>query len=92
MAGIDLDGMISIAYLKKAVFTGSHKEMHFMLRKQENDDGVKIEVFAWPGPFIFSVTEDDKKICDSFEFSQEGLKSAVEWLNHRYEENFSGKM
>ena len=30
---IDLDGMISIPYLKKTVFTGSHKGMNFMIRK-----------------------------------------------------------
>lgn len=27
---IDLDGMISIPYLKKTTFTGSEKEMNFM--------------------------------------------------------------
>ena len=31
---IDLDGMISIPYLKKTTFTGSEKEMNFMIRKE----------------------------------------------------------
>ena len=29
---IDLDGMLSIPFLKKTVFTGSHAGMHFMIR------------------------------------------------------------
>ena len=29
---IDLDGMISIPYLKKTTFTGSEKEMNFMIQ------------------------------------------------------------
>ena len=32
---IDLDGMVSIPYLKKAVFTGSFRKMRYLIRKQE---------------------------------------------------------
>ena len=67
---IDLTGMISIPYLKKTVFTGSEKGTNFMIRK-----------ITWPGPFIFSVTEDEKKTYQEFEFSEDGIKAAVAWLN-----------
>lgn len=90
MKMIDLEGMISIPYLKKTVFTGSHKGMNFMIRRQEGKDGDedRIEAIAWPGPFIFSVTEEEKKCRQDFDFSKEGLEQAVEWLNRHYEEAF----
>ena len=57
---IDLDGMISIPYLKKTTFTGSEKEMNFMIRKEAGENGDVLQAAAWPGPYIFSVTEDEK--------------------------------
>lgn len=86
---INLDGMISIPYLKKTTFTGSHRGMNFMIRKQSGDDGDKMQAIVWPGPYIFSVTEDEKKTFRDFEFSREGLKEAIEWLNEYYETVFS---
>lgn len=88
---IDLDGMISIPYLKKTTFTGSHLGMNFMIRKISGDDGDKMQAVVWPGPFIFSVTEDEKKTFREFEFSREGLDDAVAWLNEYYETVFSRK-
>ena len=73
MKTIDLEGMISIPYLKKTVFTGSHREMNFMIRRQEGEGGDRIEAVAWPGPFIFSLTEEEKKCRQDFDFSEEGL-------------------
>lgn len=85
---IDLDGMISIPFLKKTVFTGSHKGMNFMIRKQSDDEGDRIRTIAWPGPFIFSLTEEEKKVSHDSEFSPDGLKDAIEWLNEYYEKVF----
>lgn len=82
---IDLDGMVSIPYLKKAVFTGSHKGMHFLLRKQSGEEGDRLQAAVWPGPYIFSVTEEEKKTYQDFEFNKEGLQAAVKWLNEYYE-------
>ena len=90
---IDLDGMISIPYLKKAVFTGSHKGMNFMIRKISNDTGDQIQDIVWPGPFSFAATEDEKKTFHEFEFSAEGLKNAILWINEYYDTIFSaGKL
>ena len=86
---IDLTGMISIPYLKKTTFTGSHQGMNFMLRKVSGDEGDRMEAIVWPGPFIFSVTEDEKKTFREFAFSQEGLEEAVKWLNEYYEGTFA---
>jgi DNA repair protein RecN (Recombination protein N) len=43
-----------------------------MLR--ENADYALVEL-------IFSVTEDEKKTYQEFEFSEDGIKAAVAWLN-----------
>ena len=76
---IDLTGMISIPYLKKTTFTGSEKGTNFMIRKISGEEGEpdKIQAVTWPGPFIFSVTEDEKKTYQEFEFSEDGIKAAV---------------
>lgn len=73
--------MVSIPYLKKTTFTGSYQGMNYMLRKQSGEEGDLIEAIHWPGPFIFTVTPEEKKVRQSFPFSQEGIKEAVAWLN-----------
>ena len=90
---IDLTGMISIPYLNKTVFTGSSNGMNFMLRKigGEEDTPVQIQAVVWPGPYIFSVTEDEKKTFQEFEFSEEGLTASIAWLNTYYETEFVRK-
>ena len=85
---IDLDGMISIPYLKKTTFTGSEKEMNFMIRKEAGENGDVLQAAAWPGPYIFSVTEDEKKTFQEFSFDNEGIRNAVDWLNRFYGENY----
>ncbi len=86
---INLDGMISIPFLKKTVFTGSYRGMHYLLRKQELEDGNRIQAAVWPGPYIFSLTEEEKKTYQEFDFSREGIEEAVRWLNLQYTEHFS---
>ena len=85
---INLTGMISIPFLKKAVFTGSHKGMNFMVKKVSDDDGDKIRAIAWPGPFGFAATEDEKKVSHDVAFDQNGILEAVQWLNEHYEAEF----
>ena len=50
-------------------------------RSDRNGEPDKIQAITWPGPFIFSVTEDEKKTYQEFEFSEDGIKAAVAWLN-----------
>lgn len=86
---IDLTGMISIPYLKKAVFTGSEHEMRFLLRKDSREEGDVLLAAVWPGPYIFSVTEEEKKVYQDFPFTEAGIKEAVDWLNRYYSERSS---
>ena len=85
---IDLTGMISIPFLKKSVFTGSYRGMNFMLKKLSNDDGDQIQAIAWPGPFSFAMTADEKKITHEVPFSADGILEAVAWLNEHHKANF----
>lgn len=85
---IDLSGMISIPFLKKTVFTGSCLGMRFMIKKVSDDDGDRIRVIVWPGPFSYEATEDEKKISHDVPFSQDGILEAVKWLNEHYEAEF----
>ncbi|MCI7794933.1 MAG: hypothetical protein MR528_01335 [Lachnospiraceae bacterium] len=85
---IDLNGMISIPFLKKTVFTGSCHEMNFMIKKVSEDDTDKTRAIAWPGPFCFEKTEDEKKVFSDFPFTHDGILEAVAWLNRHYEENY----
>ncbi len=88
---IDLTGMISIPFLKKTVFTGSYRGMNYMIKKISDDDGDKIQAIAWPGPFSFAVTNDEKKVSHDAPFSPDGILEAVKWLNEHYEEAYFKK-
>ena len=85
---IDLTGMISVPFLKKTVFTGSHKGMNFMVKKVSDDDGDKIRAIAWPGPLGFAATADEKKVSHDVPFGQAGISEAVKWLNEHYEAEY----
>lgn len=50
---IDLDGMISIPYLKKTTFTGSEKEMNFMIRKEAGENGDVLRPLPGQDPIFF---------------------------------------
>lgn len=90
---ICLDGMVSIPYLKKTTFTGSERKMNFLLRKAAGEEGEpdRIQAVVWPGPFIFSLTEEEKKTYQTFPFSTEGIHEAEAWLNERSQELSGGK-
>lgn len=88
---IDLTGMISIPFLKKTVFTGSHRGMNFMIKKISSDDGDMIQAIAWPGPFSYAATDDEKKVSHDVPFSQDGILEVVKWLNEHYEATYVAK-
>lgn len=101
---IDLRGMISIPFLDKSPFTGSEKGMCFRLYKEMSPDKAspdskgaadgqdpppRLCAAAWPGPFSFANTADEKKIYERFPFDKDGLEAAIAWLNRTYAEKFS---
>ena len=69
-------------YIKKESQSGSYQGMRFTFRKAE--DGLSVTVY--PEPYCLEVTAEENKTFRVFEFSNEGLDAAVEWLNELYEE------
>lgn len=76
---------LSLNFVKKEYFTGSHKGMRFMLHQETVDEEKKLKVYLWSEPFGFDATPEDKKISELFEFSENGLSNAIEWMNEKYE-------
>lgn len=76
---------LSLNFVKKEDFTGSHKGMRFMLHQETVDEEKKLKVYLWSEPFGFDATPDDEKISELFEFSEDGLSNAIEWINEKYE-------
>lgn len=83
---ITLEGLVTLAYLKKSPITGSYEGMRYKLSKSAGEDG-KLECVYWPEPFNFLKTAEEEKTYKNFEFSDEGIDFAVEWLNSEWAEH-----
>ena len=81
---ITREDVLSLGYLKKAVFHGSYRGMRFQLQKDSLEDETILKVYAWPEPFTFGKTPDEQKISQHFPFSNEGLDGSIQWLNEVY--------
>lgn len=76
---------LSLNFVKKEDYTGSHQGIRYMLRQETVDEEKKLKVYIWPEPFGFEATPDEKKISELFPFSEEGMTQAIDWMNERYE-------
>ena len=76
---------LSLNFVKKEDFTGSHKGIRFMLHQETVEDEKKLKVYLWSEPFGFEATPDEEKISELFEFSEDGLMDAINWMNEKYE-------
>ena len=79
------EDFLSLNFVKKEDFTGSHRGMRFMLHQETVDEEKKLKVYIWSEPFGFEATPDEEKISELFEFSEEGLSQAIDWMNENYE-------
>lgn len=68
---------LSLQFLKKEVYTGSHHGMRYLLQKDEDT----LKACTYPEPYCFEKTADEKKEWKEFEFSADGLTQALEWLS-----------
>ena len=78
------EDVLSLGYLKKAVFRGSYRGMRFQMQKDTKEEETILKVYAWPEPFTFDKTADDLKVSQVFPFTTEGLDLAVDWLNETH--------
>ncbi len=80
---IKREDILSLEYLKKAEFTGSHQNIRYRLEGISGETGKKILVTVWPEPFNFVTTPKEKKQHEEFDFSEDGIGAAVAWINDR---------
>lgn len=59
--------------------------MRFMLCQETVEDEKMLKAYVWSEPLGFDATPDDEKLSGLFEFSEEGLARAIDWMNERYE-------
>ena len=72
--------LFNLGYYKKdGVFTGSDAGMRYRVAK----DGEGLKAWAWPEPFAFAETPDERKVTFEAELTDEGLQRIADWLNTR---------
>ena len=82
------DDALNLNYYKKTTFTGWMGGMRFLIKRETLEDADAIfHVWIWPGPYIFDMTDDSLKRENTFPFSEDGKKQAVDWINTEYEAN-----
>ena len=80
---IDRQDILSMEYLKKTEFTGSHQGMRYRLEGVAADGEKKLLVTVWPEPFNYVTTPEEKKMRAEFSFDEDGVTDAVAWMNDR---------
>lgn len=80
---IKREDILSLEYLKKMEFTGSHRGLRYRLEGVEDEAGRKLLVTVWPEPFNFVTTPKEQKQHEVFAFSEDGIVDAVAWMNDR---------
>lgn len=83
---IKRDDILSMEFLKKSEYTGSHQGMRYRLEGIAGQDGKELKVTVWPEPFNYFTTPEEKKIRKMFPFAEEGVVQAVDWMNRQLEE------
>ena len=84
---IERKDLFSIPFYNKTQYTGSHLGMRYRIEKHVEDDSPTLLATWWPGPYCFTATPDEQKKTNTFEYSDEGIGQACDWLNQVYEEN-----
>lgn len=84
---IDRQDILSMEYLNKTEFTGSHRGMRYRLEKVAAEEGKKLRVTVWPEPFNFITTPQEEKESREFTFDEDGVADAVAWMNDRLAED-----
>ncbi len=80
---IQRSDILSMEYLKKTEFTGSHQGMRYRLEGTASEGGRKLRATVWPEPFNFITTPEEEKESREFTFDEDGVVDAVAWMNDR---------
>lgn len=79
------EDILSMEYLKKTEFTGSHQGMRYRLEGVAVESGKILKVTVWPEPYNYLKTSEERKQSAAFAFSEDGVEEAVLWMNERLE-------
>ncbi|MGN1147732.1 MAG: hypothetical protein ACI4TB_04870 [Lachnospiraceae bacterium] len=77
------EDILSLEYLKKTEYTGSHQGMRYRLEGISAEEGKKLFVTVWPEPFNFVTTPEEQKQHEVFDFSEDGVTDAIAWMNDK---------
>ena len=94
MTTLSIRDVMHISFLKKEKFTGSMNGMRFRMEKKVYQEGTEekpeerysLLMTIWPEPFSYDKTPEDRKEKTELEFSEDGIREAVEWLNQKASE------
>lgn len=78
---ITKEDILSLAYLKKTDYTGSHQGMRYRLEGIMADETKKLLVTVWPEPLNYAKTKEELKKKNEFDFSDDGITDAIAWMN-----------
>lgn len=80
---IQREDILSMEFLKKTEFTGSHQGMRYRLEGISREEEKRLMVTVWPEPFNYVTTPEEKKQRAEFSFDEDGVTDAVAWMNDR---------
>lgn len=78
---VQREDILSLEFLKKTEYTGSHGGMRYRLEGVAEEEGRALKATLWPEPFSYAATPNEQKQSEKFEFSEEGILAAVDWMN-----------
>ena len=80
------DEVLNLNFYKLSAYTGWIHPLRFRIKMEKSEEGESFfQVWIWPAPYIFDLTDDNKKITYTAPFTQEGKKEIVDWINTQYE-------
>lgn len=80
---INRSDILSLEYLKKTEFTGSHQGMRYRLEQVTEGEEKRLKATVWPEPFNYFTTPGEQKTSTLFDFSDDGVQDAVDWMNNQ---------
>ena len=85
---LTFDEVLNLNYYKKTSYTGWINGMRFLIKREAPEEGdAFFHAWVWPGPLIFSLTDDSLKTDFTAPFSNEGKQQVVDWINAQYEDH-----
>lgn len=80
------DEVLNLNYYKKTTYTGWIDPVRFLIKMEKPEEADALfHAWVWPGPYIFSLTDDSVKKDFTAPFSEDGKKQVVDWINEQYE-------